>query len=341
MVKVKALPPFESFSKVPKYQQLVNTIIANVENGSLKNGDRLPSINEASEEYYLSRDTVERAYSELYRLGVITSVNRRGYFISGKPARLVTKVLFLVGEITDYNKTIYNAFLRAFGKNANVDIFTYNYKKSLFCETLHNHLGDYHYYVVMPHLIEEDPDVLRCLRLISGERLVLLDQLFDGVKNAASGLYFDPSLEMYRLLKTCEKALSRYEMINLVLSNEEYFDAEMISGFCQFCEDKGFDYQILDGMEGETIEHHQAYLTVDDIDLVNIIQQTQQANWHLGEDVGVVSMQDSNFKSILAGGITVFTNNPQKMGTRLAELIREGKKQQDYLPMEIIWRKSL
>jgi DNA-binding GntR family transcriptional regulator len=48
----------------------------------LKIGDRLPSINEISAEYYLSRDTVEKAFNELRKKGIITSVKRRGYFIS-------------------------------------------------------------------------------------------------------------------------------------------------------------------------------------------------------------------------------------------------------------------
>ena len=71
----------KSDSKLPKYQQLINSLLQDIEMGELKPGERLPSINEASEECYLSRDTVERAYTELHKMGVITSIFRKGYFI--------------------------------------------------------------------------------------------------------------------------------------------------------------------------------------------------------------------------------------------------------------------
>ena len=55
----------DSDSRMPKYRQIVNSILEEIEKGSLKVGMRIPSINEISEEYYLSRDTVEKAYNYL------------------------------------------------------------------------------------------------------------------------------------------------------------------------------------------------------------------------------------------------------------------------------------
>ena len=39
----------KSDSKLPKYQQLINSLLQDIEMGELKPGERLPSINEASE----------------------------------------------------------------------------------------------------------------------------------------------------------------------------------------------------------------------------------------------------------------------------------------------------
>ena len=61
-------------SKIPKYQQVVDTIVSDIELGIVKVGDKIPSINETSEEYYLSRDTVEKAYKILRKRGIITAV---------------------------------------------------------------------------------------------------------------------------------------------------------------------------------------------------------------------------------------------------------------------------
>jgi DNA-binding transcriptional regulator YhcF (GntR family) len=52
-------------SRTPKYMQVVNLILEDIERGKLKIGDRIPSINETSFDFLLSRDTVEKAYNEL------------------------------------------------------------------------------------------------------------------------------------------------------------------------------------------------------------------------------------------------------------------------------------
>ena len=49
-------------SDVPKYLQVVDLFISDIEAGIFKHGQRIPSINETSEELLLSRDTVEKAY---------------------------------------------------------------------------------------------------------------------------------------------------------------------------------------------------------------------------------------------------------------------------------------
>ena len=68
-----------------KYEQIINSVIGNIEDSILKPGDRLPSINEVSEEYYLSRDTVERAYVELRERGIVSSIPGKGYFVKQLP----------------------------------------------------------------------------------------------------------------------------------------------------------------------------------------------------------------------------------------------------------------
>ena len=68
-------------SGVPKYKQLINHLIKKIRNNELKPNSKLPSINELSFEYNLSRDTIERSYKYLKSLGLINSVRGLGYFI--------------------------------------------------------------------------------------------------------------------------------------------------------------------------------------------------------------------------------------------------------------------
>ena len=71
----------DEFSSTPKYQQLANSIIEGIRNKRIKKGESLPSINEVSFEYYISRITVEKGYNYLKSKGVIDSVRGKGFFI--------------------------------------------------------------------------------------------------------------------------------------------------------------------------------------------------------------------------------------------------------------------
>ncbi|HYH56680.1 MAG TPA: winged helix-turn-helix domain-containing protein, partial [Anseongella sp.] len=63
----------------PKYLQIIDSVIHAISKGQLKRGDKIPSINQFSEEYLLSRDTVEKAYRQLIKEGILTAVRGKGY----------------------------------------------------------------------------------------------------------------------------------------------------------------------------------------------------------------------------------------------------------------------
>lgn len=339
---LRDLAQMKQDSKIPKYQQLVNTLLLDIEKGNFQTGERLPSINEASEECYFSRDTVERAYLELYRLGVVTSIFRKGYYISAKSAKTKTKIFLLVGKITENNKAILNSFVNSAGKNVTVDIFTYNYKSENFREIINNHLGNYHHYVIMPHLIDETEENLKCLKQITGGRLIFLDQTMPTLSSSISSILSNTGKEISELMQKNVKYFKKYKTLNLVLSEEEYFDSALITGLRNFCENNCFNFQVLDGFEDEAVEEGNVYITMEDVDLVEIIKSTQNQNLELGKQVGLISLHESSCKEILAGGISVISSRPTEMGKLAAELIIEGKRRQSLtVSMEMLLRKSL
>lgn len=70
------------------YLRLYSQINAAVLNGSVKKGERLPSIREAAAQLNISRTTVENAYIKLCIEGVAESSPQRGYFICGTARQL-------------------------------------------------------------------------------------------------------------------------------------------------------------------------------------------------------------------------------------------------------------
>ena len=72
-------------SGIPVYKQIINTICTAVSSGTLKKGERLPTIKELTAQLNVNPNTVAKAYRELDLKGVITSKRGNGSFISDGP----------------------------------------------------------------------------------------------------------------------------------------------------------------------------------------------------------------------------------------------------------------
>lgn len=79
----------ERKSKVPLYLQLYNSIKKNIENGSITNGSKLPSIRKFSEDLSLSRTTIENAYMQLCAEGYIKNLPQKGYYVEISVPKLI------------------------------------------------------------------------------------------------------------------------------------------------------------------------------------------------------------------------------------------------------------
>jgi GntR family transcriptional regulator of arabinose operon len=67
----------------PKYQQVVDWVKENIEDGKFRPGDRLMSEAELSEKFSLSRQTIRHATGELAAMGYVTRVRGSGTYIGG------------------------------------------------------------------------------------------------------------------------------------------------------------------------------------------------------------------------------------------------------------------
>ncbi len=100
--------------KIPIYQKIIEEIRQDILEGRLQSGDRLPTVREMMRQQNCTSGTVQRAYQELLRQGLITSQPGKGTHISGRldlgfiqsqaPLRLANMVhraeAFLLDSIT-------------------------------------------------------------------------------------------------------------------------------------------------------------------------------------------------------------------------------------------------
>ena len=328
-------------STVPKYLQVVNAVIADVAAGILQHGQKIPSINETSEMYYLSRDTVEKAYKELRERGIITSVPGKGNYICQKFSVDKIRVLLLFNKLSTYKKTVYYALLQAFGEEAIVDLHIHHYNWQICESLLLENLGKYHYYVLMPHFIQCTPAIGQTLQKIPPHKLVLLDKNLPQYSGECAAVYQDFERDIYGALHSGIDLLYKYQKLVLVFPKDLNYPPEIVNGFRRFCQEASFAYSVVDGLGEELITGKMAFVVLEESDLVDLIKYSRLHQLTLGQDLGIVSYNETPLKEILANGITVISTDHAKMGETAAYMMRNKLKGKVLNPFTLIRRHSL
>ncbi len=76
-------------SELPIYQQVAGQVRAQVMDGTLRAGERLPSIRALATQLRVSAITTKRAYQDLEAQGLIHTVPGKGCFVSGENLELL------------------------------------------------------------------------------------------------------------------------------------------------------------------------------------------------------------------------------------------------------------
>jgi len=92
------------YSATPKYLQLANAIIKAISERKIEKDEVLPSINELSFEFEISRDTAEKGYKYLKQIGVLGSVPGKGYFVKTTEVKQQLKIFLLFNKLSPHKK---------------------------------------------------------------------------------------------------------------------------------------------------------------------------------------------------------------------------------------------
>ena len=336
-------------SRVPKYSQIVDSIIHNISIGNLKMDEKIPSINQFSEEFYLSRDTVEKAYNILKERKIISSIRGKGYYITR--TKLISKVniLFMINKLSSYKMRIYNSFVNSIGGNSHTDLHIYHCDRSLFLNLLDKNKGAYDYYVIMPHFKTEElthisatEEIIKAINTIPKEKLILMDNNKLGVKGGDIEIYQDFKNDIYNALTQGLAKICRYRKLFLIYPEKSVYPypKRILHGFQKFCAENSLDFEILEMVYDDMVlKKGDLFITIEESDLVNLVKQIRDQEFLLGMDIGVISYNDTPLKDLL--GITVISTDFQKMGETAAQMILNKEKGKVKNPFNFIDRNSL
>lgn len=328
-------------STVPKYLQVVQAVISDIEDGILKPGQRIPSINETSEMYYLSRDTIEKAYKELRQRGIINSVRGKGNYISKTLSHDKMRVLLLFNKLSAYKKVVYYAILDTLGDDAIVDLQIHHYNGKVFENLIQENLGKYHYYVVMPHFYEDKDRVVQAINKIPKNKLVLLDKDLEQCSGDYAAIYQDFERDINSALHSGNDLIKKYDKMVLVYPKEVSYPIEIVKGFRRFCQETSMKYSVINCIEEEPIAEKTAFVVLEESDLVDLIKYCRDRHLVLGQDIGILSYNETPLKEILASGITVISTDHEKMGEAAARMMLNRQQGKVRNPFTLIRRNSL
>ena len=331
----------DEYSITPKYLQIVNSVKREIERGNIHKGEKMPSINELSIELDIARDTVERGYKILKNYGIIDAVPRRGYFIKNIEFLQTLKIYLLFNKLSTHKKTIYDSFAASLGENALIDFYIYNNDFILFKRLLSNKKEDYTHYVIIPHFIEGGANAHEIINAIPKEKLLLLDKLVPGVIGEYAAVYENFERDIYNGLIEAIDQLAKYHTLKIIFPENSYYPPEILKGFKNFCQDHTFSYKVISEIVEEPINEGEVYINVMEVDLVTLIERIMLLDFKIGEQVGIISYNETPLKKIILNGITTISTDFHQMGVIAAQLILSNSREQVEVPFKLTLRQSL
>lgn len=311
----------------PIYKQLISHIEQGINDGTIKAGDPLPSMNELSAQLNISKETVKKVYSLLRERGFIESVHGKGFFVSSQSNNRRIKIFMLLDKLSQYKQILYDAFMAKMGNRAEVTIYLYNQSPELFDEFIDRALDNYDYYIVTPHF-RLDPETqsraLKSLKRIPNRKLVVLDYCFKSLPGNYGAVYQDMANDIYGCLDSVCSDLKRYKRLNVVILPSSLYGQLIVVGIDRFCHDRGIEVEYFYDISDEMMQAGGVYILLNGqlgFGLVEIARRAKEKGLEIGKDIGVISYNESYLSEVLLGGLTTVSTDFEQMGQAAAEMI--------------------
>lgn len=328
-------------SETPKYWQIYNSIIDGIEQQRIGPGSKLPSIYEVSGEYDISHGTVEKAYRLLKKNGIISSVNGKGFYVCHTPIGRKLSVFLLFNKLSAHKKIIYDALVESLGADVSIDLQVYNNDFQRFSELIAQEDGAHTHYVIIPHFFDREDNARAIINALPKHKLIILDKFVEGITGQYSAVYQNFQADIEHAMTEALPLLRKYHTLNILFPAYTYHPKAIMNGFYSFCHAHQFTARVIYDLTPDVIQPGNAYINLMEDDLVTLVKLIKRTPFRLGQDVGILSYNETPVKEIILDGITVMSTDFAEMGRTVARLIRENRPVHLENPFRLIVRNSL
>lgn len=322
--------------KILKSDIIVDYIEKQIIEGKLELNALAPSINQLSAEFNVANETVVKSYKILKAKGVLGSIKGKGFYVAKTNLKHQHHIFVLFDTFSPYKETLYNSIRTAFGKKAILDIYFHHNNFRMLENLITTSVGKYTEYIILPYC---NQDISCLLNQLPQENLYLLD--FQTANIECKGVFQDFENDVYKAFSSITELNKKYEHYYFIYKNEIQQIVSIIdSGFSRFCSESQKKYQKSNEVASIKVKKGDAFLVTDDDYLVELVLIAQEKGLKLGEDIGIVSYNETALKKIAAGGISVVSTDFAKMGNDIANMILNNQNNILYNPFKFIDRKS-
>ena len=325
------LPQIDNNSPKTKVLQLVEQFRNAILTQELIKGERLPSVNELMKTCSLSRDTVVKVYNELKAQSLIIASPQKGYFVAENNKRL----LLVLDTFKAYKEELYASIIKHLPEDYEVELVFHHYNVEVLESVLNQGLPRCSACAVMSF---DHPNVPILLSKVPKERLLIVDWNIRMKEAAFIGQNFDQSL--YDNLSSILGRIKKYKKLVYLFPKFTYHPQSSVAHFERFCQENGFDSEVKTDLD-IIPQKGEMYLIVSDRTMALLLNGIQDQQLSIGEDVGMLSYNETPLKKYVRNGISVISTDFNEMGKQIANWTQHNRYINSTVPTEVILRESL
>lgn len=326
-------------SRLPKYRQVILAISRDIRRAILTPGDKIPSINEASSECYLSRDTVEKAYKELSRRGIIRSIPGKGFFVSDTVFDNPLKILLVFDKLDESRWKLFNELNECLG-NAELTMMSYEHNYRMLNLSLEEHQNDFDFFIVIPHFFAYQDDLRRAFNSVVPERLIVLTHAVSGLDEQTSQFTFERKVEWTRALQAAASRMNSFSRLVIFFQDDFRFPQEIFESAEAVANKINMPFKSLVEWDPKKIQTGDVVLVLEDETLSELVSFATDREMEIGKDIGIISFDDDPVKVLLGGGITTLGYDYREIAELTATRIQTGNPLSYRFPLQWVHRKS-
>lgn len=336
----------DSKSRTPLYKQIINIVRTGIAEGTVHNGEMLPSLNSLAEETGISMETAKKAYNIMKSAGLISGMQGKGFYVDVKDGSSPRKVILFLDSLSPYKVKLYRGFSNALDPDVELTIKIFNHDILLLEKMVAESLGEYDCYLVAPHFSKKvtDEEVVPVLKRIPNDKLILIDRDIPLLKGKIGRICQDFSNDAGEALSSAADLLTKYRRSEIIVSGNCLYSDMIIPSLARSLSDAGLACEVSHGYSPGSMQSGVLYIVLDgmlDEEHFAILRDAQAMGYALGRDIGLVSYNDEPVNEFIFSGLTCLSTDFEKMGRLAAEMINTGVKSDIHNSFSLIRRNSM